>query len=57
MNKQFEYYFLGTLSLGVLLNYLFLETPRIIYKGKNKFTTKLNSKCYNNSSEEITCLH
>ena len=34
MNKQIEYYFLGTLIIGILLNYLFLKTPNIIYKVK-----------------------
>ena len=55
MNKQIEYYFLGTLIIGILLNYLFLKTPNIIYKSKKNTITKYDSKCYNNNSKEISC--
>jgi len=57
MNKQIEYYFLGTLIVGILINYLFLETPNIIYKGKKNasYVKKFDSKCYNDNSKEIAC--
>ena len=57
MNKEIEYYFLGTLIIGILVSYLFLETPNIIYKGgkNSKYIKKFNSKCYNNNSKEISC--
>lgn len=57
MNKQIEYYFLGTLIIGILINYLFLETPNIIYKGNKdvSYVKKIDSKCYYNNSKEISC--
>ena len=57
MNKEIEYYFLGTLIIGVLINYLFLKTPNIIYKGSknNQYIKKFDSKCYDHSSKEISC--
>ena len=57
MNKELEFYFLGTLIIGVLFNYLFLQTPNIIYKGRkdSKHIKKFNSKCYNHNSKEISC--
>ena len=55
MNKQLEYYFLGTLIVGILLNYLFLKTPNIIYKGKKNTLAKYDSKCYDHSSKEVSC--
>jgi len=55
MNTEFEQYFLGTLILGIFINYLFLKTPNIIYRGNRAFETKYNSKCYNNESKEISC--
>ena len=57
MNTEFEIYFLGTLAIGIFLNYIFLKTPNIIYKGgsDSSFVTEYNSKCYNQDSEEISC--
>ena len=57
MNKQLEYYFLGTLIIGIFISYLFLETPDIIYKGskKSKYIKKFDSKCYNHNSKEVSC--
>ena len=57
MNKQLEYYFLGTLIIGILISYLFLETPNIIYKGNknSKHIKKFDSKCYNHNSKEVSC--
>ena len=57
MNSEFEKYFLGTLSVGIFLNYIFLKTPNIIYKGgqDSSFVTEYNSKCYDQNSEEISC--
>lgn len=57
MNKEFEYYFLGTLIFGVLINYLFLRTPNIIYKGSknSNYIKKFDSKCYDQTSKQISC--
>ena len=57
MNKQLEYYFLGTLIIGIFFSYLFLETPNIIYKGSknSKYVKKFDSKCYNHNSKEVSC--
>ena len=55
MNTEFERYFLGTLALGIFINYLLLKTPNIVYKGSENYETESNSKCYNVHSEEIAC--
>jgi hypothetical protein len=55
MNTDFENYFIGTLILGIFINYLLLKTPNIIYKGGESYKTKYNSKCYNIDSKEISC--
>jgi hypothetical protein len=55
MNTDFETYFIGTLILGIFINYLSLKTPNIIYRGNKSYETVYNSKCYNNESKEISC--
>ena len=63
MNKTIEFYFIGTLVVGMLFNYLLAKTPNIIYKGsknqngnRNKnFSNEHNSKCFNENLQEIKC--
>ena len=55
MNTETENYLIGTLFIGILLNYLLLKTPNIIYKGNNSTRKMFDSKCFNSNSQEIVC--